>query len=160
MFDFLAGRHRIQRVPVNDKKGRRQSSEVTVVILSPSASQERLDPRDVEIEVGRGSGPGGQHKNKTETLVRVLHRPTGITAKADGRSQHQNKERALRILAERVRESTEAVTHDRANTKRTLQMQGERAFTWTEWRDQVVNHRTKKKTKMSRALKGDLDLLR
>lgn len=159
MFDWLSGRHRIQRIPGNDKKGRRHSSEVTVVVLPLEGGATALDPADVEIEVGRGSGPGGQHKNKTETLVKVLHRPTGITAKADGRSQHQNKERALHILAARVTESRECLANVRTNRNRRSQMGGDRAFTWTDWRDQVVNHRTGTKAKMSKVLRGNLRLL-
>ena len=132
---------------------------MTVVILSAVNGPGDFDLDDVEIEVGRGSGPGGQHKNKTETLVKVLHRPTGITAKADGRSQYQNKERALRVLRDRVTESAKCLVDVQQNHNRRLQMEGERSFTWTDWRDQVVNHRTGKKAKMSRVLKGNLDPL-
>lgn len=129
------------------------------MVLSLEDRAVPLDPADVAIEVGRGSGPGGQHKNKTETLVKVLHRPTGITAKADGRSQHQNKEMALRVLARRVEAARTERQLTEFNDKRTLQMSGDRAFTWTDWRDQVVCHRSGRKAKMSRALKGELGSL-
>lgn len=113
----------------------------------------------MEIEVSRGSGPGGQHKNKTETLVKAIHTPTGITAKADGRSQHSNKIRALQVLAARVEEDARLKAQASHNGQRQSQMGGQRSFTWTDWRDQVVNHRTGRKAKMSKVLRGDLNLL-
>lgn len=130
---------------------------MTVVVLPLEASGPGLDPNDVVIEMSRGSGPGGQHRNKTETLVKALHRPTGISARVDGRSQYQNKEQALRLLAARVGEFQSRVADARLNQDRRSQMQGERAFTWTQWRDEVANHRTGRKIQMSRALKGDLE---
>lgn len=157
---WLTGRHRIQRVPPNDKKGRRQSSEVTVVALDISSDLPLLDLADVKIETSRGTGPGGQHRNKTESKVTVIHLPTGISAAVDGRSQHSNKQQALMTLAARIA-AIYSIQHDAAsNNTRRSQTHGERAFTWTEWRDTVIDHRTNRKAKMSLVLKGRFDLLK
>ena len=165
LFDDLAwltGRHRIQRVPPNDKKGRRQSSEVTVVSISVSmdSTVSKLDMADVSIETMRGTGPGGQHRNVTDSKVVATHLPTGIQAASDDRSQHDNRRKALAVLASRVTAHHEANAAAAVNDGRRAQATGDRAFTWTEWRDTVVNHRSDRKAKMSRALKGNLDALR
>lgn len=108
----------------------------------------------------RGTGPGGQHRNVTDSKVVVTHLPTGIQASSDDRSQHDNKRKALAVLAERVAEQYRNQYGSAINDSRRLQMEGERAFTWTEWRDTVVNHRTGRKAKMSIALRGRLDGLK
>lgn len=165
LFDDLAwltGRHRIQRVPPNDKKGRRQSSEVTVVSISAltDSTVSKLDPADVKIETMRGTGPGGQHRNVTDSKVVATHLPTGIQAASDDRSQHDNRRKALAVLSDRVAEHYRSREAASVNNSRQEQASGERSFTWTEWRDSVTNHRTGRKAKMSRALKGQLDQLR
>lgn len=119
-----------------------------------------LGPDDVQIRTERGTGPGGQHRNVTDSKVVATHIPTGIQAASDDRSQHDNKRKALAVLAERVTEEYRKRYGSAINDSRRLQMEGERAFTWTEWRDSVTNHRTGRKAKMSRALKGQLDKLR
>jgi peptide chain release factor 1 len=108
----------------------------------------------------RGTGPGGQHRNVTDSKVVATHLPTGIQAASDDRSQYDNRRKALEVLAERVAEQYRNQYGSAINEDRKAQMEGERAFTWTEWRDSVTNHRTGRKAKMSRALKGQLDQLR
>jgi peptide chain release factor 1 len=157
---WLTGRHRIQRVPPNDKKGRRQSSEVTVVALGIPARVPQLNKADVRIETSRGTGPGGQHRNKTESKVTVTHLPTGLSAAVDSRSQHSNKQQALATLAARVAAHQSDQHEEAVNYNRRSQAGGERAFTWTEWRDSVVNHRTGRKGKMSIVLKGRFDAIK
>ena len=160
---WLTGRHRIQRVPPNDKKGRRQSSEVTVVAIEVSdETASSLDMRDVKVRTERGSGKGGQHRNVTDSKVVATHVPTGLTAQADSRSQHQNRQQALAVLAHRVAEYHRTHADRDTNAQRRSQASGEleRAFTWTEWRDTVVSHLTGRKAKFSRCLKGQLDSLR
>lgn len=95
----------------------------------------------------------------TDSKVVVTHLPTGIQASSDDRSQHDNKRKALVVLAERVAEQYQNQYGSTVNDSRRKQMEGERAFTWTEWRDTVVNHRTGRKGKMSVALKGRFDVL-
>lgn len=115
---------------------------------------------EVKIETTKGTGPGGQHRNKTESKVVVTHLPSGIQASSDDRSQHQNRQQAIAVLARRVAEHYNAHHHETTNRSRQNQAGGDRAFTWTEWRDSVTNHRTGRKTKMSKALKGNLASLK
>jgi peptide chain release factor 1 len=99
-----AGGHRWQRVPPNEKRGRVHTSTITVAVLpEPTLVELRLAPRDVERVTCRGSGPGGQNRNKTETCVVLKHRPTGLTVRCESeRSQLQNEETALALLRTRL----------------------------------------------------------
>ena len=99
-FKFESGVHRVQRIPVTESNGKLQTSTVTVAVL-PEADEVEVDvnPTDIKIESCKSSGAGGQHINKTESAVRLTHKPTGIVIECDQeRSQLQNKEKALRIL--------------------------------------------------------------
>jgi peptide chain release factor 1 len=91
-------------VPPNDKRGRVQTSTITVAVLpEPGVAELRLRPEDLEMVVCRGSGPGGQHRNKTETCVIITHVPTGVAVRCESeRSQHQNRETALGLLRARL----------------------------------------------------------
>lgn len=109
VFRFLkyeSGVHRVQRVPQTETQGRVHTSTVTVAVL-PEAEDVDVDlkPGDLRIEVCRAGGAGGQHVNRTESAVQVFHLPTGLYVRSeDGRSQHQNKEKALEILRARLYE--------------------------------------------------------
>ena len=99
LFANESGGHRWQRIPETERNGRVQTSTITVAVLpEPQAHELRIDERDLEWKTRRGSGPGGQHRNKTESCVDLTHKPTGITVTADSRSQHENKVAALQIL--------------------------------------------------------------
>lgn len=99
-----AGGHRWQRVPPTEKRGRVQTSTVTVAVLSePAEHVLRLADRDLEWTTCRGSGAGGQHRNKTESAVQLVHRPTGLMVRCETeRSQHQNRATALALLRARL----------------------------------------------------------
>ncbi len=101
---FESGAHRVQRVPKTESQGRIQTSTATVLVLPDTDDVEiEIDEADLEIETHRASGAGGQHINKTDSAVRIVHIPTGITVNCqDGRSQHANRETAMRLVKQRV----------------------------------------------------------
>jgi peptide chain release factor 1 len=104
---FESGGHRVQRVPVTETQGRIHTSACTVAVMPEPDEHEAitLNPAELRIDTFRASGAGGQHINKTESAVRVVHLPTGIVAECqDGRSQHANKAQALRVLQARLQE--------------------------------------------------------
>lgn len=99
-----AGGHRWQRVPPNERRGRVHTSTITVAVLrEPTERELHIDPRDLEWTFSRGSGPGGQHRNKTESAVDLLHVPTGTAVHCETeRSQQDNKRLALAALRARI----------------------------------------------------------
>jgi len=104
---FESGGHRVQRVPVTETQGRIHTSACTVAVLPEPDEMDavKLNPADLRIDTFRASGAGGQHINKTDSAVRVVHLPTGIVAECqDGRSQHSNKAKALQVLQARIQE--------------------------------------------------------
>ena len=104
---FESGGHRVQRVPTTETQGRIHTSACTVAVMPEPDAQEaiKLNPADLRIDTFRASGAGGQHINKTDSAVRVVHLPTGIVAECqDGRSQHANKAKALQVLQARIQE--------------------------------------------------------
>lgn len=152
----LAGTHRIQRVPANDKQGRRHSSTITVVALADEVFQDtvRLDRRDVRIDTFRATGPGGQHRNKTDSGVRLTHLPTGtvVTATED-RSQHANRQVAWTRLSTALATAEQSAAHSAANGVRSAQFGGQRSWSWTAWRDEVRCGPVR--ARMSAVLRGD-----
>ena len=104
---FESGGHRVQRVPATEAQGRIHTSACTVAVMPEPDEAEAitLNPADLRIDTFRASGAGGQHINKTDSAVRVVHLPTGIVAECqDGRSQHSNKAKALQVLQARIQE--------------------------------------------------------
>ena len=160
LFKNEAGGQRIQRVPPTEKKGRVHTSTITVAVLDADAAPNIiLDERDIEITTARGSGPGGQHRNMTESCVVAKHIPTGITAKADYKSQHQSKTLALKMLASRVADRQKDQWAADRSAKRKDQvgsgMRSDKVRTYREQDDKVTDHRTGQKWRFSKWIRGE-----
>ena len=130
VFKFEGGTHRVQRVPQTESQGRIHTSTATVAVLPEAEDVEvEIDPADLQIDVYRSSGPGGQSVNTTDSAVRVTHRPTAIVVSMqDEKSQLQNRERALRVLRARLYERARAEQQAELAANRQAQVgTGERA---------------------------------
>lgn len=161
-FKQEAGGHRWQRVPPTEKRGRRQSSTITVAVLPEVSPREaKLHMKDVRIETYRASGPGGQHRNTTDTAVKATHVPTQITACAVSKSQHQNRETAIAMLASRLAERTRTRVENSQNKRRRNQigsgMRSDKIRTVAMQRNRVENHVNGKTMNTQSYMRGEVD---
>ncbi|HSX22518.1 MAG TPA: peptide chain release factor-like protein [Gaiellaceae bacterium] len=146
LFEGERGGHRWQRVPDNEKRGRVHTSTITIAVLEqPRSVDLAIRPEDVDVETMRGSGAGGQHRNKTDSAVRARHRPTGIEVRCESeRSQHRNRELAMQVLAARVADQQRAVAQGDRDADRKRQvgsgMRGDKRRTIRTQDDQVTDH--------------------
>lgn len=117
---YESGVHRVQRVPATETQGRIHTSTVTVAVLPEAEEVDvQLKPEDLHIQATRSGGPGGQHVNTTDSAVQVTHLPTGIQVKSqDGRSQTQNKEKALQILRAKLFEAAQREAQETYSAQR------------------------------------------
>ena len=156
------GGHRWQRVPPNEKRGRTHTSTITVAVLEePSEHELHIDPRDLDESFTRGSGKGGQHRNKTDTCVVLRHRPSGISVRVDGgRSQHVNRQTAMGVLRARLKAEQDGRATEGRNASRRRQvgsgMRGDKVRTVAVQRDSVTDHNTGRSTKAKSYLRGRL----
>lgn len=160
LFAGEAGGHRWQRIPPNEKRGRIHTSSVTVAVLEPDDSSGfKFDIEYVEFTFTKGSGPGGQRRNKTETCVVALHRPTGISVRSDLAHQEKSKKEALRLLIERVSASKRKEKSLKRNDVRTGQVgagyRGEKIRTYRQQENIIIDHLSGKKTSLSKWLNGE-----
>ena len=146
-FKFESGVHRVQRVPETESQGRIQTSTATVAVLPEADEVEfELDPSELKIDTFRSSGAGGQHINKTDSAIRITHLPTGTVVECqDERSQHKNKERALKILSARLLEVEQQKHKDEIDSARRAQVgtgdRSERIRTYNFPQGRVSDHR-------------------
>ena len=159
-----SGVHRVQRVPVTESSGRIHTSTATVAVMPEAEDVEIEIPRDdIEIQVMRGTGPGGQSVNTTDSAVRITHKPSGIVVVCtEERSQLQNKEKAMRYLRTRLLQKAEEEAHAKEAEARRAQVgTGERAekirtYNFPEGR--VTDHRVKVTVhQLQSVLDGDID---
>ena len=163
-FKFESGVHRVQRIPVTESNGRIQTSTVTVAVL-PEADEVEVEVNmaDIKIESCKSSGAGGQHINKTESAVRLTHKPTGIVIECDQeRSQLQNKERALRLLYTKLYDIKQKEQSDLIASTRKSQVgsgdRSEKIRTYNFPQSRVTDHRINKTIySLDTFLDGDID---
>jgi peptide chain release factor 1 len=130
LLQFESGGHRVQRVPETEAQGRVHTSAATVAVM-PEATETEIQIRDEDLEIDtmRAGGPGGQKVNKTESAVRIVHKPTGLMVRIqDEKSQHKNRAKAMRVLRTKLLELTQEQDHqERSEQRRTLIGSGDRS---------------------------------
>jgi peptide chain release factor 1 len=164
---FESGGHRVQRVPETEAQGRIHTSACTVAVLPEADAVDEvvLNPAELRIDTFRASGAGGQHVNKTESAIRVTHLPSGIVVECqDSRSQHKNREKALGVLAAKIRDKQ--LSEQRAKTASTRKSligsgdRSERIRTYNFPQGRVTDHRINLTLyKIDRIMDGELDEL-
>ena len=161
---YESGVHRVQRVPETETQGRIHTSTVTVAVL-PEAEEVEVDinPADLQIDTYRSGGAGGQHVNKTESAIRITHLPTGLVVECqDERSQHKNKDKAMKVLRSRLYEMMQQQQNDAIASDRKAQVgtgdRSERIRTYNYPQGRVTDHRIGLTLyRIEQILNGDID---
>ncbi len=163
-FKFESGVHRVQRVPETENQGRIHTSTTTVAVLPEAEEVDiEINPADLQIDTFRSSGAGGQHINKTESAIRITHIPTGTVVECqDERSQHKNKDKAMRILRSRILEAEREKQQSSIADERKNQVgsgdRSERIRTYNYPQKRLSDHRIGLTIyKLEQILNGDLD---
>jgi peptide chain release factor 1 len=164
VFKYEGGTHRVQRVPKTESQGRIHTSTATVAVLPEAEEVDvQVDPNDLQVDVYRSSGPGGQSVNTTDSAVRITHKPTGlVVSMQDEKSQLQNREKAMRVLRARLLEREIAEQQAKIASERRAQVgsgeRSEKIRTYNFPQDRVTDHRVKLTASgVDRVLGGELD---
>lgn len=162
-FNNEVGGHRFQRIPPTERKGRVHTSTITVAVMDPLIDTFKMDRSEVNRAYTRGSGPGGQNKNKVNSCVVLTHRPTGISVRIDGRDQPKNELEAWTIMEQRLRDLHDGKINAEVSSIRSSQIGGgERGNKRRTYRvkDGIVNdHVTGKQAQMKLIERGKIELL-
>ncbi len=161
---FESGAHRVQRVPATEAQGRIHTSACTVAVMPEAdpATEIVINPSELRIDTFRASGAGGQHINKTDSAVRITHLPTGLVVECqDDRSQHRNRDKAMQVLAARLKDKVQRERHDKeAAQRKSLVGSGdrsERIRTYNFPQGRVTDHRINLTLyKLGAIMEGDL----
>ena len=163
-YKFEKGAHRVQRVPETEANGKKQTSAVTVAVFPEAEEVDfEINMADLQIDTYRASGAGGQHVNKTESAIRITHIPTGTVVECqDERSQHKNKDKAMRILRSRILEAEREKQQSSIADERKSQVgtgdRSERIRTYNYPQKRLSDHRIGLTIyKLEQILNGDLD---
>jgi peptide chain release factor 1 len=166
VFKFEGGTHRVQRVPQTESQGRIHTSTATVAVLPEAEDLDvQIDPNDLQVDVYRSSGPGGQSVNTTDSAVRITHRPSGmVVSMQDEKSQLQNREKAMRVLRARIYERALAEQHAELAADRRSQVgtgdRAEKIRTYNYPERRVTDHRIKLTVhNLDQVLSGELEEL-
>lgn len=162
---YEAGTHRVQRIPQTEAQGRVHTSAITIAVLpEPDESEDiRLDDKELRIDTYRSSGAGGQHVNTTDSAVRITHIPSGIVVYCqEERSQHKNKEKAMRLLKAKMAEIEEQKRNQAIASTRASQVgsgdRSERIRTYNFPQNRLTDHRINlTKYNLDQIMEGDLD---
>ena len=161
---YEAGTHRVQRVPVTETQGRVHTSAITVAVLMEPTEEEKIviDESELKIDTYRASGAGGQHVNTTDSAVRITHLPSGVVVYCqEERSQHKNKEKALRVLVAKLAEEQRRKLHEERASLRSSQVgtgdRSGRIRTYNYSQNRVTDHRINLTLyKLDQIMEGDL----
>jgi peptide chain release factor 1 len=165
LMQYEAGTHRVQRVPKTETQGRVHTSAITIAVLLEPTDDDQVvvEEKDLRIDTYRASGAGGQHVNRTDSAVRITHIPTGtVVACQDERSQHKNRDKAMRLLKARIGEEQRRKAQAEMSAIRSSQVgsgdRSERIRTYNFPQNRVTDHRINLTLyNLDRMMEGDLD---